>query len=56
MAALVVLLEQILAEVAAEIPPHGVNVIGVVLRIIQLNQERGCLNAVIMWIPAIDAP
>ena len=41
MAALVVFLQQVLAEVAVKVAPNGVNMIGVVLRIIELHQETG---------------
>lgn len=39
MAGLVMLLEQILAEVAVEVAPYGVDVIRVVLRIIHFNEK-----------------
>ena len=38
-AGLVVLLEQILAEVACEITPHGVNVVRLVLCVVQFDEE-----------------
>jgi hypothetical protein len=48
MAGRVMLLEQVLAEVAAQVAPDRVDVIGVVLRVVQLDQERRGLNAVIV--------
>ncbi len=38
-ACVVVLLEQVLAEVAREVAPHGVDVVGVVLRVVQFDEE-----------------
>ncbi len=39
MAFLIVLLEQVCAEISAEIAPHRVNVIGFVLRVVEFDQE-----------------
>ena len=50
MAGLVVLLEQVLAEVSARLAPNGVDVVGVVLRVVQLDQEQRGLNPVIVGI------
>jgi hypothetical protein len=36
-AGLVVVLEQVLAKVAAEVAPDGMDVVGVVLRVVQFN-------------------
>ena len=46
----IVLGQQVLAEVAVEVPPNRVNMIGVILRFVELNQKRGRLNAVIMLV------
>jgi hypothetical protein len=35
----IVLLEQVFSEVAAEVAPYGVDVVGVVLRVVELDQE-----------------
>jgi predicted phosphatase len=35
----VMLLEQVFSEVTVEVAPYGVNVIGIVLRVIELDQE-----------------
>ena len=43
-----VLAQQIAAEVASEVPPHGVNVIPVVLRVVVLDEESGTLNPIVM--------
>src|SRR5215204_2394438 len=40
----VVLREQIQAEVAVEVPPHGMDVVGVVLRVVVLDEERRALD------------
>jgi len=37
----IVLGEQIQAEVAVKVPPNRVNMIGVILRFVELNQKRG---------------
>jgi len=39
MTRLIVLPKQILAEVASEVAPHGMDVIGIVLCIVHLDQE-----------------
>jgi hypothetical protein len=36
------------AEIAGRIPPHGVNVIGVVLRVVVLDQESRALETVVV--------
>src|SRR5215469_11168297 len=35
----IVLLEQVFSEVAAEVTPYGVDVVGIVLRVVELDQE-----------------
>ena len=40
--------EEILAEVAIKIPPHGMDVIGVVLGVVVFEEEGGTLHAVIV--------
>ena len=40
---------------ATNIPePHGVDVIGIVLRVVQVDVEVRCLNPVIMRVAAVD--
>jgi hypothetical protein len=39
--------EKIFAPVAVKVAPHAVNVIGVVLRVIELDQKRAALHAVV---------
>jgi uncharacterized membrane protein len=53
-AGVVVLPEQVLAEVASKVAPHGVDVVGVVLRVVEFGEEVGCLNAVIMRIAVVE--
>ena len=48
MTGLIVLLQQVQAEVAIEVAPHAVDVVGVVLRVIELDEKRGGLDAVVM--------
>src|SRR6516165_6276101 len=50
----VVLVEQVLTEVAGEVAPNRVDVVSVVLRVIQFDEEGRSLNAVIMWVAAVD--
>jgi hypothetical protein len=38
-AGLSVLLEEVVAEVASEVAPHGVDVVGVVLRVVEFDEE-----------------
>ena len=51
-----VLLEQIAAEVAGSISPHRVHVVGVVLRVVVLDDERGAAQAVVMTLTRLVAP
>src|SRR5690349_23213881 len=39
------------AEVAVEIAPHGMNMVAVVLRVVELDEERRTLNAEVMLLP-----
>src|SRR5688572_33245707 len=48
----VMFLEEIDAEVAVKVPPDRMNVIGVVLRVVILDQERRSLQAVVMRLAA----
>ena len=41
-----VLAQQVPSEVPIEVAPHGMNVIGIVLRVVVLDQERRALHAV----------
>src|SRR3954454_4262537 len=51
---LVMLLQQIAAKILFVISPYGMNVVRVVLSIVILNEERCCLNAVVVWLPLAD--
>ena len=46
MTGLVVILQQVAAEMAGEIPPHAMDVIGSVLRVIELDEEGLSFKAV----------
>src|SRR5579871_4252185 len=52
---LVMLRQQVEAEVAVEIAPHAVDVVGVVLRFVELDQKCRRLHAVVVWIMPVDA-
>jgi hypothetical protein len=45
---LVVLGQNILAPIALEFAPHAVDVVGVVVRVVEFDQEVGALDAVAM--------
>ncbi len=51
---IVMLAQQIFAEVVGGVAPHRVNVVGVVLRVVELDQERRPVQAVIMRPPRLD--
>src|SRR5690349_9240371 len=55
-ACLVVLFQQIDAEITFKISPHGVNVIRVVLRVVVLDEERGSLNTIVVGPTALLHP
>jgi hypothetical protein len=55
MAGLVVLFEQVAAEIAGEIAPDGVDVVVVVLRVVVLDEECGRLYAVVVAFAALHA-
>src|SRR5215203_3625107 len=50
----VVLAQQVHAEVAVEIPPHGVDVVRVVLRVVVLDEERRPLDTVVVPLAALE--
>src|SRR6266540_1373562 len=52
---LIMLAQQILAEIAVEIAPDRVYVIGVVLRVVVFDQKRRALHPVVMRIAFVDA-
>src|ERR1051325_7536045 len=54
-AGVLVRLQQVRAEIAIEIAPHGVNVIRAVLRVVKFDQEGVGLYAIIMRIAAVHA-
>jgi hypothetical protein len=41
-----VLVEQVLTEVAGEVAPHRVDVVGVVLRVIEFDRKERSLNTI----------
>ena len=47
--------QRIATEVALEVAIHGVDVIGVVLRVVVLDEQRGPVHAVVVRLPALDA-
>jgi hypothetical protein len=47
--------EKVFAPVTVEITPHAVNVIGVVLRVVVLDQKRGALHTVIVAFAFLQA-
>src|SRR5581483_8999969 len=52
---LVVLRQQVKPEVAVEVAPDAVDVVAVVLRLVELDQEYRRLHAVVVQVVAIDA-
>src|SRR5687768_8032848 len=44
----VVLGQQVTAEVVAQVPPHGVDVVGVVLLVVVLDQDRRSVDPVVV--------
>jgi len=51
----VVLGEQVRAEIAREVAPHGVVVVRLVLHVVVLDQERGPVDAVVMALALLEA-
>jgi hypothetical protein len=51
----VVCCQQVFAPVTVEITPHAVNVIGVVLSVVVLDQKRGALHTVIVAFASLQA-
>src|SRR5215469_8603470 len=47
--------EDIAAEIALRVAPHGVNVVGVALGVVVFDQEPRALDAVVMWPPRLGA-
>src|SRR4029077_1493037 len=47
------LAQQIAAEVAVEVAPHGVDVVPVVLRVVVLDEERRALDPVVVLLSAL---
>ena len=52
--AFVVLPQQVFAEIILQIAPNGVDVIGIILRVVIFHQEGRTLNAVIMGLAAFE--
>src|SRR5262245_32576696 len=46
--AFVILLQHIVTEVAVEIPPHAVDVVAIGLHVVELDEERRSLHAIVM--------
>src|SRR5712691_11155607 len=55
-AVVVVGAEQVGAEVAGRIVPHGMDVVGVVLRVVELDQHGRSVDPVVMAVAQIDRP
>ena len=55
-ACLVVLAQQVAAKIVLQIPPHRVDVIRVVLRVVILDERGRALDAIIMRFAALQAP
>src|SRR5260370_3668597 len=56
MAGLIMFFQQVQAEIAVKIAPHGMDVIGVILGVVELHQKRRRLDAVIMALaPSLSA-
>ena len=51
----VMLLKQVFSEVAIEVAPDRVNVIGVVLRVVEFDKESGRLDAIIARVAGVDS-
>src|SRR5436190_14026506 len=51
----VVLPQQVFAEVVVEIAPDGVDVVGVVLRVVVLDEKSWSLHAIVMRVAFFDA-
>src|SRR6185369_14195694 len=51
----IVLGQQVCAPVPLEFPPHAVDVVGMVLGVVVLDQERRALNAVIGTLALLEA-
>ena len=49
-----VLAKEVAAEVAIEVPPDRVHVVAVVLRVVELDQERRALHAVVVLLAALE--
>src|SRR5215218_7962746 len=52
----VVLGQQVPGEVAAQVAPHGVDVIGPVLGVVVLDEQAGTAERVIVAGPSLDRP
>src|SRR5438105_622842 len=53
MVPVVVLSEQVFAEIVGGVTPDGVDVVGVVLGVVKLDQERRPVHAVVMPLPRL---
>ena len=51
----VVLSEQVFAEIVGRVAPHRMDVIGLVLRIVELDQKSGAVKAVIVGLSRLHA-
>ena len=52
---LVVIEQQLVAEVGSVVAPHRVDVVAVVDRVVELDEDVGALNAVVVRRPALLA-
>src|ERR1700730_6362101 len=55
-AVIVVRLEQVEAEVAPRVVPDGVDVVGVVLGVVVLDQQRGTVEAIVVRLARLERP
>ena len=55
MAALIVFLQQVQAEIAVKVAPNGMNVIGVILRVVELDQKLRRLDTIVVGLARLLA-
>ena len=50
---LIVQSEQIETEIVLHVPPYGMNVIGVILRVVVFGEEEWSVKTVVVWLAAL---
>src|SRR5262249_4863032 len=50
----VVKFQEIQTKIAIKPAPHRVDVIGIILSVVILNQERGTLQSIVVWFPTLE--